>query len=115
MAAAVEAPPAGPFVDDKPEEETTATKLFELRAITIDETQPNILKLSFGGSIELTRTEAEWVDFFNKLADGKVATLKLGVFVAGSKKTYRRDGEGNVDAIVQTKSVKITDVHLDQE
>lgn len=81
-------------------------------ATTIDETDPSIIKLAFSGGIELDRADRKQVEFYNSLTAGKDRSLKVDVFVAGPKNSHRRDSEGNVDAVVQTKSVLVTDVHF---
>jgi hypothetical protein len=87
-------------------------KMFEIpRAkVTIDETDPNVLKLSFSGTVELDRASPDQVAFYNNLKAGREADLKVTVYVAGPQNTHRRDSEGNVDAVVQTKSLRVTDV-----
>lgn len=89
-------------------------KLFDVPrvGIVVDDSDPTMLKLAFGGSIELDRNEKARVEFYNDLKAGKPRTLTIGVHVAGAKKTHRRDSEGDVDAIVETKSLVITDIHL---
>jgi hypothetical protein len=87
-------------------------KLFEVPrvAVILDDSDPTVIKLAFSGSIDLDRTIAKDVEFYNSLHDGKEATLELVVHVAGAKTTHRRDSEGDVDAVVQTKSLVVTNV-----
>jgi hypothetical protein len=59
-------------------------------------------------------TKAKWVEFYNQLASGKPAQITVTVHVAGTKTRHRRDKEGDVDAVVQTKSLIVTDVHLEE-
>lgn len=82
-------------------------KLFEVPrvAVIVDEADPGVLKLSFSGSIELDRTNADDVTFYNSLKAGRDAGLSVSVFCAGPKNSHRRDSDGNVDAVVQTKSL----------
>ena len=82
-------------------------KLFEVPrvAVTIDEADPGVLKLAFSGSIELDRANADDVAFYNSLKAGRDADLSVSVFCAGPKNSHHRDAEGNVDAVVQTKSL----------
>lgn len=89
-------------------------KLFEVPRVkvAIDETDPTVIKLSFSGSIELDRTDATDVEFFNKLKSGKPASLAVAAHVAGARTRHRRDSEGGVDAVVQTKSLIVTDVEI---
>jgi hypothetical protein len=84
-------------------------KLFEVPrvAVTVDDSDPNVLKLSFSGSIELERGNASDVALYNKLKPGSNHDLNLGVFVAGPKTTHRRDADGNVDSVAQTKTIVI--------
>lgn len=88
-------------------------QLFEVPrvAVTIDEADPNIIKLAFSGSIELDRAKADDVTFYNRLQAGKNTDLSLGVFVAGPKNSHRRDPDGNVQAVVQTKSLIIHSIN----
>jgi hypothetical protein len=82
-------------------------KLFEVpRAkITIDDTDPNVIKLAFSGGIELDRGNPSDVALYNRLVAGKNVDLHVQAFVAGPKTTHRRDADGNVDTVIQTKSV----------
>jgi hypothetical protein len=90
-------------------------KLFEVPrvAITIDEADPGIIKISFSGSIELDRTKADDVSFYNQLKPGQNVDLNVQAFVAGPKNTHRRDSDGNVDAVVQTKSLVVHSIEGD--
>lgn len=89
-------------------------KLFEVpRAkVIVDLTDPTVLKLAFSGAVDLDRGNAKQVDFYNKLRAGDPAEMVVSVHVAGAKQIHRRDGEGDVDAIVQTKSLIVSDVDL---
>jgi hypothetical protein len=93
-------------------EDADEGKLFEVPrvAVVVDESDPNVLKLAFSGSVELDRTNAGDVEFFNGLVPGRNYDLAVSVFVAGSPKTHRRDSDGNVDSVVQTKSLKVHSV-----
>lgn len=88
-------------------------KLFEVPrvAITLDESDPNVIKIDFSGGVELDRADGKQVQFYNALKAGTYRDLKVTVFCVGPKNTHRRDSEGDVDAIVQTKSLKVTDVN----
>ena len=95
--------------------ETPEGKLFEVPriAVLIDESDPGVIKIAFSGSVELDRTNGGDVDFYNSLKAGKDADLNVSVFVAGPKNSHRRDSDGNVDAVVQTKSLIVHSVELD--
>jgi hypothetical protein len=87
-------------------------KLFEVPRVQveIDPSDPTVIKLRFSGGIELERGVASDVAFYNGLVAGKNVTLTVECFVAGPKNTHRRDSEGNVDAVVQTKSLIVHSV-----
>jgi len=82
-------------------------KLFEVPrvAVTVDEADPNVIKLKFGGTVEIDRTNADDVSFYNSFKAGKDVDLAVTVFCAGPANTHRRDSEGDVDSIVQTKTL----------
>ena len=88
-------------------------KLFEVPRVkvVIDRADPTVVKLAFSGSIELDRDNAGQVGFYNRLRAGQEAELAITVHVAGAKNVHRRDSEGYVDAIVQTKALIVSDVH----
>lgn len=90
-------------------------KLFDVPrvGIILDESDPTVVKLAFSGSVELDRTNAEQVGFYNKLAAGRTCEINVTVHVAGAKMSHRRDSEGDVDAVVQTKSLIVSDVFLE--
>jgi hypothetical protein len=87
-------------------------RLFDVPRVSVltDEADPTVLKLAFSGSIELDRSNAEQVAFYNALIHGETTEVAVAVFIAGAKKTHRRDAEGEVDAIVETKSVVVGEV-----
>ena len=89
-----------------------ADKLFEVPrvAVLVDETDPTVLKLAFSGSVELERGNAQQVEFYNGLGAGGEVSLRVVAHVAGAKKVHRRDSDGYVDAIVETKTLVVTDV-----
>lgn len=82
-------------------------------AIAVDEADPGVLKLAFSGSIELDRAKPDDVAFYNSLKAGKDTALSVTVFCAGPKNSHRRDPEGNVDAVVQTKSLIVHSCEAD--
>lgn len=85
-------------------------QLFELPAITIDESNPTAILIAFSGSVTLDRSQKSDADIYNSLKHGKLFDLQLSGLVTGSKKTHRRDSEGNVDAVVETKSLVIDSI-----
>lgn len=95
--------------DEEAGTDVDAGKLFDVPRVGVitDETDPTVLKLSFSGGIELNRNNADDVKFYNKLKAGRSVALEIEAHVAGGKTTHRRDSEGNVDAVVQTKSLLI--------
>ena len=94
----------------KKEDETTTGKLFEMPAIEIDESNPTAVSIAFSGSVTLDRSQADDMALYNKLKHGKLFDLHVSGLVKGSKKTHRRDNDGNVDAIVETKSLVIDSI-----
>lgn len=82
-------------------------KLFEMPKIEVDETNPNVITIAFSGSVTLDRSQQSDVDLYNRLKAGKLFDLQVSGFVKGPKTTHRRDSEGNVDAVLQTKSLVI--------
>jgi hypothetical protein len=95
-------------------EDAEKGKLFEVPrvAVTVEDSDPNVLKLNFSGSIELERASKADVEFYNRLTAGKNVDLEVQAFVTGPHNTHRRDSEGNVDAVVQTKSLKIHSLEM---
>lgn len=93
------------------EETDTKGKLFEMPAIEIDESNPTAITIAFAGSVTLDRSQKSDADLYNKLKHGKLFELQVSGLVKGSKKTHRRDSEGNVDAIVETKSLVIDSIN----
>lgn len=91
-----------------------AERLFEVPrvAVVIDESDPSVVKLAFSGSVELDRANAEQVAFYNRLRAGHDTEVVVSAHVAGAKKVHRRDSEGDVDAVVETKSLVVTDVYF---
>ncbi len=78
----------------------------------IDDADPTVVKVAFSGSVELDRGNAKQMEFYNRMRHGKPNEVIVTVHVAGSRKIHRRDGEGDVDAIVETKGLVVTDVYL---
>ena len=98
-------------------EDAEKGKLFDVPRVGVitDTTDPTVIKLAFSGSIELDRTSAQDVEFYNDLVAGEPVEIAVTVHVAGAKMRHRRDSEGDVDAVVQTKSLIVTDVFLRDE
>jgi len=96
---------------DPPDPDTGT--LFPPVKIEIDRSDPNVIKLALRGSIEFDRSNRKQVEFYNSLKHGGEAELVVTVHVAGSRKVHRRDSEGDVDAIVETKSCVVTDVFVE--
>lgn len=84
-------------------------KLFEVPrvAVILDDSDPTVLKIAFSGGLELDRAIAFDVETYNAWKAGQTVTLTVEAHVAGAKTTHRRDSEGDVDAVVQTKSLII--------
>jgi hypothetical protein len=93
-------------------EDADKGKLFEVPRVAVEDSDPNVLKLNFSGSIELERASKADVEFYNRLTAGKNVDLEVQAFVTGPHNTHRRDSEGNVDAVVQTKSLKIHSLEM---
>lgn len=90
-----------------------AEQLFEVPrlAVNVDEADPNVIRVSFSGAVELRRGDPDDVEFYNELEPESVQRLTVSVYVAGAKTTHRRDSEGETDAVVQTKSVVVDGIH----
>lgn len=95
------------------EEGEDGGKLFEIPPIQLDKAKPTQISVNVSGKIKLDLSQKTDVDFFNALQAGKTLELPTTFFVASTKKTHRRDGEGNVDAIPETKSLVIDGVTFD--
>lgn len=85
-------------------------KLFEMPKIEIDESNPTAVTIAFSGSVTLDRSQQSDIDLYNRFKAGKVFDLHVSGFVKGPKTTHRRDSEGNVDAVMQTKSLVIDSI-----
>lgn len=96
--------------------DTEKGKLFDVPriGIVLDDSDPTVLKIAFSGSVELDRANAIQVGFYNDLKAGRESQLVATCHVAGAKMVHRRDSEGDVDAVVQTKSVIVTDLYFDR-
>jgi len=78
-----------------------------------DKAKPTLIKVSISGSIKLDLSQKSDVEFYNSLEAGKLVELPTSFFVASTKKTHRRDSDGNVDAVPETKSLVIDGVTFD--
>lgn len=88
-------------------------KLFDVK-IKLDGTKPTVLRLAFSGAIILDMSEQSDVELYNTLVAGKPASLEVDAHVATTKKTHRRDSEGDVDAVVETKSLVIHSITVSE-
>jgi hypothetical protein len=114
MTSALKDAPTGAAETDLEGQDADKGKLFDVPRVKviIDESDPTILKLAFSGSIELERGVAADVQLYNKLVAGQSTSLTVEAHTAGAKRTHRRDSEGDVDAIVETKSLIIHSLEL---
>ena len=92
-----------------------AGKLFEIAPIKLDNAKPTLISVSVSGKIKLDLAIKSDVDFYNALQAGKLVTYETTFFVASTKKTHRRDSDGNVDATPETKSLVVDGVTFDGE
>lgn len=93
-------------------EQLQKEKLFELPPIKNDATKPTMIHVVVSGPIPLDLSQKADIDFYNELQAGKLVTREVTFFVKGAKKTHRRDAEGNVDAVVETKSLLVDGVKI---
>lgn len=103
---ALAAAPTGADEADQHQDE----RLFEMPAVTIDESNPTQITLAFSGTITLDRSQTDDVALYNRLASGKLFDLNVSGFVKGANTVHRRDTEGNIDAVAQTKSLVIDSI-----
>jgi hypothetical protein len=94
-------------------EDADKGKMFDVPrvGIVIDESDPTVIKLAFSGSVELDRSNGKEVGFYNDLKAGESHELVVTVHTAGAQMRHRRDSEGDVDSVVQTKSLVVSEVH----
>lgn len=104
---------AAPTGADENEQQHQDEKLFEMPAIEIDESNPTQITIAFSGSVTLDRSQATDVALYNRFKAGKVFDLNVSGFVAGPTTRHRRDKEGNVDAVAQTKSLVIDSITVE--
>lgn len=104
--------PTAQQTDEPDGQDPEKGKLFEVPrvGILLDETDPTVIRISFSGKVDLERASKTDVDWYNQLRAGKPFTLNVAGHVATTKTTHRRDGEGDVDSVVQVKSLTIDSV-----
>lgn len=95
------------------EAEVDKGKLFELPAIEIDESNPTQITVAFSGSVVLDRSQASDAKLYNDLKAGKLFSLTVDGLVKGARKTHRRDNDGNIDAVAETKTLVIDSITVD--
>lgn len=83
--------------------------------VLVDNSDPDTIKLAFGGTIELDRSNAQQVQFYNDLRAGHSQEVVVGVQIAGARMRHKRDDEGDVSEVVQTKTLVVTDVYFSTE
>lgn len=98
------------------DEDAEKGKLFDVPRVGIltDDSDPSALALAFSGSVKLERGQQSDADLYNALKAGKSAELRVTVHVGTTSKVHRRDKEGDVDAIVETKSLIVHSIELDE-
>lgn len=101
---------APPGADEKEKEQPL--RLFD---VTPETSRPTIITVNVSGQIKLDMSKKSDVDFYNSLKPGKSVTYETEFFVASTKTTHRRDSDGNVDAVPQSKSIKVDLIRFDGE
>jgi hypothetical protein len=91
-------------------EQPAPLKLFDIKP---DKAKPTLITVNVSGKIKLDLSQASDVEFYNSLQAGKLVTYDTTFFVASTKKTHRRDNDGNVDAVPETKSLVVDGVTFD--
>ena len=91
----------------------TPERLFEVPRLEVvfDVSDPSVLKLAFAGAVELDRTNQAQVDLYNALRPGEQVEVIVTCDVRGTRKLHHRDSEGDLDDIVETKALAVTDVY----
>jgi hypothetical protein len=84
--------------------------LFEIKPDPARVTQSTV---NISGKIKLDLSQKSDADFYESLKAGKLVTYETTFFVASSKKTHRRDKDGNVDAVPESKSIVVDGVTFD--
>lgn len=85
-------------------------KLVEIKP---DKAKPTQITVNVSGKIKLDLSQKSDVEFYNSLEAGKTVELPTTFFVASTKKTHRRDGDGNVDARPEAKSIVVDGITWD--
>lgn len=91
-------------------EQPKPLKLFEIKPDPARVTQ---ITVNVSGKIKLDLSQKSDVDFYESLPAGKLVTYETTFFVASTKKTHRRDSDGNVDAVPEAKALVIDGVTFD--
>src|SRR4051812_36682213 len=104
---------AAPTGAGEGEEQLKNEKLFEIPPIAVDKAKPSLISVNISGKIKLDLSQKSDVEFYNSLQAGKLVELPTTFFVASTKKTHRRDNEGNVDATPETKSLVVDGITFD--
>jgi hypothetical protein len=112
--ALAEAPTGANEEEDDGKLTPDSPRLFEMPAVVIDESNPTQITVAFSGSVTLDRSQASDVALYNQLKHGKVFDLNVSGLVKGSRKTHRRDNDGNVDAIAETKTLVVDSITVDE-
>jgi hypothetical protein len=76
----------------------------------VDDQQIDKIRVKFGGSILLDRSDPADVALYNKLTLGKPVELRVAGTVAHSGTGYTTNRDGDLDAIVGERSVKVETV-----
>jgi hypothetical protein len=105
VSALAAAPTGAEEKDDGPQ-----LKLIDIKP---DKAKPTLIKVNVSGAIKLDLSQPSDVEFYNALVAGKLIELPTTFFVASTKKTHRRDSDGNVDAVPETKSIIVDGVTFD--
>ena len=76
----------------------------------VDDQQIDKLRVKFGGGILLDRSDPADVSLYNKLTLGRAVELRVAGTVAHSGTGYTTNRDGDLDAIVGERSVKVETV-----
>lgn len=107
--------PADPTQPDPEGKALFNPEHFESEALAlpkIDGQSIDKIKIAFSGSVMLDRSKPEDVALFRTLRLGKVAELRVAGDVSFSGGGFTTNRDGDLDAVVATKTVKIDSVVL---